>query len=174
MSCSSLVSSSAWSLLVVGVRALLALRSWLATCLELQPVKVQDEKPDGGGQVGMRALSIDRCHQLRQPHVASNSDLPEGLPEVVFEADAGLVTGDYDRSLEDPRPPLSGWTRPCPMPSQMLGTSAWSFASNPDQNRLGSRPPTTSGEQIWISHTTTSMSSKNSSSRRQEVLVAAP
>src|SRR6516164_5937287 len=90
-----LISSSAWSLLVVGVKALLALRSWLMPCLKLQPVKVQDKKPDGRGQVGMSALGIDRCHQLRQPHVASNSDLSEGLPEVVFEANAGPLAGDY-------------------------------------------------------------------------------
>ena len=135
-----------------GYRGFLARRSSRTRRLELQPVKAQDKKPDSRRQVGMSALSIDRRHQLRQPHVASNSDLPEGLPEVVFEANAGFMTRDHDRSLEDPRPLLIAWRGPASVRCRRRCYIRHDLPVQSSSKRLSSRPPTTddANEQLPI------------------------
>src|SRR6266550_3243542 len=63
----------------------------------------------------MAAVRIDRGNKLRNRHVALICDLLQPLPECIFEAHAGLVTGDNNRAFDDrrfhpPPPPLSSST----------------------------------------------------------------
>src|SRR4029077_7499827 len=67
----------------------------------LRPVVVEHEQPDGCRQIAVRASGIDLGDQVRQCLVAADGDLFQSLPEGVFKADAGLVTGDDDRALDD-------------------------------------------------------------------------
>src|SRR6267154_1146763 len=63
----------------------------------------------------MAAVRIDRGNKLRNRHVALICDLLQPLPECIFEAHAGLVTGDNNRAFGDrrfhpPPPTLSSST----------------------------------------------------------------
>src|SRR5207244_7041196 len=48
-------------------------------------------------------FGIDHGDEIRQGLVAPGGDLFQCLPECIFEADAGPVASDPDRSLADPR-----------------------------------------------------------------------
>src|SRR6266480_6684616 len=65
------------------------------------PEVVEDEQPDCRGQIALLAVCVDLANQLGQRHVACAGDLFHAGPERLFEADAGLVAGNYDRSLDD-------------------------------------------------------------------------
>ena len=51
----------------------------------------------------MLAVGIDGRHHFRQGDVAIGCDLLQSLPECIFETDAGLVTRNDDRTLDDER-----------------------------------------------------------------------
>jgi hypothetical protein len=57
---------------------------------------VEDEKADRGGQIALLAITVDLTHQLRQGQVPDSGDFLHPVPECLFQADAGLVTGDDD------------------------------------------------------------------------------
>jgi hypothetical protein len=62
------------------------------------PVMVEHEQPDGRRQIAVWASGIDLGDDVRQCLVALDGDLLEPLPEGVFKANAGLMTGDNDRA----------------------------------------------------------------------------
>src|SRR5216684_5160407 len=74
-------------------------RPWLAKCAV--PEVVEHEQPDRRGQIALLAVCVDLANQLGQRHVACAGDLFHAGPERLFEADAGLVAGNHDRSLDD-------------------------------------------------------------------------
>src|SRR6516164_10384096 len=63
---------------------------------------IKHEEPNGRRQIAVRALR-DGGNQIRQGAPATRCNLLETAPERIFEADAGLVTSDDDRSLDDRR-----------------------------------------------------------------------
>src|ERR1700730_17642354 len=67
----------------------------------LRPVVVEHEQPDGRRQIAVRASGIDLGDEIRPRVVAADGDFLEPSPEGVFKADAGLMTGDDDRALDD-------------------------------------------------------------------------
>src|ERR1700687_5521121 len=67
----------------------------------LPPIMVEYEQPYGRRQIAVRAPGIDLGDEVRQRLVAADGDLLEPSPEGVFKADAGLMTGDNDRALDD-------------------------------------------------------------------------
>jgi len=58
----------------------------------------------------MLTIAIDRGDQLRKGHAALTGDLLQTVPELVFEADAGLVACNDNRALRNRR--LHGFS-PC-------------------------------------------------------------
>src|SRR5512139_3772278 len=62
---------------------------------------VENEQPDCRRQVALLAAVVDFTDQLRQRHVAQTGNFFHAVPEGLFQADAGLVAGDDDRSLND-------------------------------------------------------------------------
>src|SRR5580692_5688692 len=64
---------------------------------------IEHEQPYRRRQIAVRSPGIDLGDQVRQRSIAADSDLLEALPEGILEADAGLVTGDDDRALDDRR-----------------------------------------------------------------------
>src|SRR3984957_20539938 len=62
---------------------------------------VEHEQPDGRRQIAVRTSCIDLGDEVRQRLVAADGDFLEPSPEGVFKADAGLMTGDNDRALDD-------------------------------------------------------------------------
>src|SRR5580692_1464169 len=73
----------------------------------LPPIVVEHEQPDRRRQIAVGASGIDLGDEVRQCLVAADGDFLEPSPEGVFKADAGLMTGDNDRALDD-------WRFHCP------------------------------------------------------------
>jgi hypothetical protein len=65
------------------------------------PVMVEHEQPDGRRQIAVWASRINLGDEVRQCLVEAGGDFLERPPEGVFKADAGLMTGDNYRPLED-------------------------------------------------------------------------
>jgi len=57
---------------------------------------VEHEKADRGGQIALLAIAVDLAHQFRESEVPDSGYFLHPVPEGLFEADAGLVTGNYD------------------------------------------------------------------------------
>ena len=51
----------------------------------------------------MLPLGIDYGDKVRKAHVALACDLFQPLPECILEADAGLMSSDYNRAFDDLR-----------------------------------------------------------------------
>src|SRR3954463_8812640 len=66
-------------------------------------IMIQHEQPDGGRQIAVPTLRIDRCNEIREGHVATPGDLFQSFPESIFQTDARLVTSDDDRALDNRR-----------------------------------------------------------------------
>src|SRR5271156_36500 len=64
----------------------------------------------------MRAAGVDGGDQVGQRHMTADRDILQPPPESVLKTDAGLVSGDDDRALDD-------WRLHCPSP---LSTRCWS------------------------------------------------
>src|SRR6202158_4914670 len=75
----------------------------------LPPIMVEYEQPYGRRQIAVWASGVDLGDEVRQCLVAADGDFLEPSPEGVFKADAGLMTGDNDRALDD-------WRFHCPSP----------------------------------------------------------
>lgn len=63
---------------------------------------LKDEQPDRRRQIAVLALLVDAAYELRQMNAAIVRNLPACIPEHIFKADAGFVTGDDNGSLDDP------------------------------------------------------------------------
>src|SRR4051794_16545512 len=57
---------------------------------------IENEKADCRGQIALLAIAVDLAHQFRQGQVPDSGYLLHPVPEGLFEADAGLVTGHDD------------------------------------------------------------------------------
>src|SRR5712672_1170368 len=66
-------------------------------------IMIEHEQANGRRQIAGRAPGIDGGNHFGQGDVALRRDLLESLPKCIFEADAGLVTRDDDRALNDKR-----------------------------------------------------------------------
>src|SRR5262245_61358361 len=64
---------------------------------------VEHEQANRRRQIALLAIAVDFADQLRQRHVARAGDLLHAVPEGLFEAEAGLVAGDDDRTFDDGR-----------------------------------------------------------------------
>ena len=62
---------------------------------------VEHKEPDGGREVAVKTLLINTCHHARQGHVFAVCNLLQPAPKWTFQTDAGLMSGDDDRSLDD-------------------------------------------------------------------------
>src|SRR5437016_12342317 len=79
----------------------LARRGALAAVFaDLATVEIKDEQADGGREIAVPALGVNRSDQVGERHVAPARDFLQSLPERVFKADAGLVTGDDDGAFD--------------------------------------------------------------------------
>jgi hypothetical protein len=79
----------------------------MVVCRSPQPlhvaIMIKHEKTNGGRQIAVDAFRIDRGNHSRQGRIAPRRDLLECIPERIFEADAGLMTPNNDRPLDDKR-----------------------------------------------------------------------
>jgi hypothetical protein len=70
---------------------------------------VEHEEANGGRQIAVLPLPIDRCHQFGQSQVPLPGNGLQTTPKFVFKADARLVAANNDRTLDNRRlhsPPL--------------------------------------------------------------------
>src|SRR5262245_30926300 len=66
-------------------------------------MEIENEQPNGRGQVRMLPLRFDRPNELRDCHMSLNGNFLEGSPKCILQADACLVAGDDERTLADGR-----------------------------------------------------------------------
>src|SRR5215510_8773486 len=64
---------------------------------------VQHEQANRRRQIALLTIAVDLADQLRQRHVARARNFLHAVPECLFEADAGLVTGNDNRTFDDGR-----------------------------------------------------------------------
>ena len=64
-------------------------------------VLLQNEQPDRRRQVAVLSAAVDPCNHLRKGHISLSRQSTEGVPELVFQADACLAPTDDDGSLND-------------------------------------------------------------------------
>src|SRR5207244_7690103 len=64
---------------------------------------IEHEQTDGGRQVAVLALGVDRVNETGQARVAATGDLLQPFPERILKADAGLVAGNDHRAFENRR-----------------------------------------------------------------------
>ena len=57
---------------------------------------VEHEEANRRGQIALLAIAVDLTDQFRQGQVPDSGYFLHPVPEGLFEADAGLVTGNYD------------------------------------------------------------------------------
>jgi hypothetical protein len=70
--------------------------------LRYSRAKVMEHKePDGRGQVGMQPPDIDVGDKAGERSLVFSPDLLEAVPKIIFEADTGLVPGNYDRPFDE-------------------------------------------------------------------------
>ena len=66
-----------------------------------------DKHPNRGRQVAVLPFSVDVTHEFGEVHAAPMRILPQLIPEYVFETDAGAMSADDDRALENARSQIS-------------------------------------------------------------------
>src|SRR5262249_32479871 len=92
----------------------------------------EDEEANGGRQVAVLPGRVDGRNDLGQGHAARPGDFLQRLPERVFEANAGLVTGNDDRALDDRgfhfSSPVARRVSPCLLTSGLNAPGAWQRA----------------------------------------------
>src|SRR5262245_47463226 len=64
---------------------------------------VEHEQADRRRQISLLAVAVDFAHEFRQGHVPEPGNLLHAVPECLFEAHAGLVTRDNDRTFHHGR-----------------------------------------------------------------------
>lgn len=77
----------------------LALHRGNIRCLRAQPI--EHEQPDCRREIALLTRPVDFGDHIRQRHVLPVGDVFQAAPEGIFETDAGLVSTEYDRSLDD-------------------------------------------------------------------------
>ena len=70
---------------------------------QLLAVEVENEQPDGRGEIAVLAIGIDVGQQGGYRRMPISGDFLERAPERVFQADARLVPCKDYRSLDDKR-----------------------------------------------------------------------
>src|ERR1700738_2607524 len=82
----------------------LALRLWIQCGRQGAAAKiVQHEETNRRRQIALLAVAVDLAHQFGQRHVSQSRNFLHAIPERLFEADAGFVTGDHDRAFHHGR-----------------------------------------------------------------------
>src|ERR1051326_4703253 len=100
-----------------------------AIAAALRSVIVEDEQANRRGQIALAPAAVDRGDEIGQGHVPDRCDLFQPLPERILEADAGLVSGDHDRSFDDRRFHRSSPVSILQPSSSRAALSARAFAS---------------------------------------------
>jgi hypothetical protein len=67
----------------------------------------KDKHPNRRRQVAVLAFSVDVTHEFGEVHAAPMRNLTQLIPEYVFETDAGAMSADDDRALENARSQIS-------------------------------------------------------------------
>ena len=64
---------------------------------------VKNKQADRRGQIALFARAVDSSDQFRQRHLLGMRDFFQVSPEGIFKTDAGLVSINYDGTLNDRR-----------------------------------------------------------------------
>jgi hypothetical protein len=67
-----------------------------ATGCRMAAVVIENEEADCGRKIPLRARRVDGRDKVRQCQATTARDFLKGIPEGIFEAYAGFVTGDHD------------------------------------------------------------------------------
>ena len=113
-----------------GVDQHLSCSAALLLLENLISIETKHKDANGRRQVTLLPLGIDRLDKIRHTHVALGGDLFQPLPEFIFEADARLVAGDDDRTLDDCRFQSS----PRERRSGAKKVAAWGIGGRPLRN----------------------------------------
>src|SRR5262249_55253893 len=88
-------------------------------------IGTEHKEANSGGEISLLPVSIDCAHEVRQRHVALDSDLLQTRPKGIFKTDTGFVASDNDRAFHDRRFHLSSSQKTTPLPSGIFAAKLW-------------------------------------------------